>query len=363
MDRLQYPFAEPPESGGLLEVAPGVLWLRMPLPLALDHINLYLVRDDAGWYVIDTGIGLEETQTLWRKVIEEKLDGLPIVGVICTHMHPDHIGQAGWLCDEFRAPLYMSRAEYFGGRTLTSMPSGLSWTAEQYMFRVGSTDERIERARNSDMSMASIVNPMPMAYERLRAGDELQIGGNSWRVIVGEGHSPEHVSLYCDALKVLLSGDQIIPRITPNISVMPMEPEANPLGDWLRDLPQFLNLPEDTLVLPAHNTPFYGLHLRVNRLMQHHEDHMVVLEQQCVEPKTAVELLPALFKRALDDSQLGMAIGECVAHLNLLLQRGRMRRTLSDEGRWLYQTIDEQLDQRKVSADYADDEDDATFMV
>jgi glyoxylase-like metal-dependent hydrolase (beta-lactamase superfamily II) len=164
-------------------------------------------------------------------------------------------------------------------------------------------------------------------------------------------------------LKVLLSGDQIIPRITPNISVMPMEPEANPLGDWLRDLPQFLNLPEDTLVLPAHNTPFYGLHLRVNRLMQHHEDHMVVLEQQCVEPKTAVELLPALFKRALDDSQLGMAIGECVAHLNLLLQRGRMRRTLSDEGRWLYQTIDEQLDQRKVSADYADDEDDATFMV
>lgn len=363
MDRLQYPHAEPPANGAVMQVAPGVLWLRMPLPLALDHINLYLLRDDDGWIVVDTGIGLGATRKLWLQVIENELEGLPIRGVICTHMHPDHIGQAGWLCDEFKVPLYMSRAEYFGGRTLTSMPSGLSWTAEQYMFRVGSTAERIERARNSDMSMSSIVTPLPMAYRRLRAGDALSIGDNDWQVIVGEGHSPEHVSLYSEALNVLLSGDQIIPRITPNISVMPMEPEANPLGDWLRDLPQFFDLPADALVLPSHNTPFYGLHLRVSKLMQHHEDHMVVLEQQCVEPKTAVELLPSLFKRALDDSQMGMAIGECVAHLNLLLERGRMRRTLSDEGRWLYQTIDEQLAQREISGEYAEDEDDPTFMV
>lgn len=363
MAPLEYPFADVPASGQTLDVAPGVKWLRMPLPLALDHINLYLLEDAAGWYVVDTGIGIKQTQELWQGVFDSVFADKPVIGVICTHMHPDHIGQAGWLCDHWRVPLYMSRAEYFGGRTLTSMPKGLSWTAEEHMFRVGSSEERIERAKNSDMSMASIVHPLPMAYQRLREGDSLTINGNSWQVMVGEGHSPEHVSLYCEQLQVLLSGDQIIPRITPNISVMPMEPEANPLGDWLRDLPQFLTLPAKTLVLPSHNTPFYGLHQRVDYLMQHHEDHMVVLQEHCQQAKQAVELLPVMFKRKLDDSQIGMALGECVAHLNLLIQRGRVRRELNDDGRYLYSTIDPDFSQRKVSDDFKDDDDDALYLV
>lgn len=353
---LRYPFDKTPEFGTVAQVATGVYWLRMPLPMALDHINLYLLEDDAGWYIVDTGMRGDDKQKYWQQIFDTALGGKPVLGVIVTHMHPDHIGQAGWLTEKWRVPLYMTRLEYLQARVLVAMPGGLSWTTEQHMHRIGVSAERIDEMRQSSWGFGDIVEPLPMAYHRLVANKVLSIGGNDWRVIIGEGHSPEHACLYSPALNVLLSGDQVIPKITSNISVMASEPEANPLADWLSSLPQFYDLPEDTLVLPSHNTPFYGLHERVAFLLQHHEDHMVALEKACVEAQTAVELLPVLFTRKLVGSQITMALGECVAHLNLLIARKRMSRKLDDDGVYRYQTIDPELDARQLSADYFKDD-------
>ncbi|MGI9283967.1 MAG: MBL fold metallo-hydrolase [Pseudomonadales bacterium] len=353
---LRYPFENTPEPGTIKQVADGVYWLRMPLPMALDHINLYLLEDEAGWYIVDTGMRGEDKQKYWQQIFDTSLGGKPVIGVIVTHMHPDHVGQAGWLTEKWRVPLYMTRLEYLQARVLVGMPGGVSWTTEQHMHRIGLSAEYIDKVRQSSWGFGDIVEPLPMAYKRLAAGTVLPIGGNDWRVIIGEGHSPEHACLYSSALNVLLSGDQVIPRITSNISVMASEPEANPLADWLSSLQQFFDLPDDTLILPSHNTPFYGLHERVAFLLQHHEDHMVALEKACVQPQTAVELLPVLFKRKLVDSQITMALGECVAHLNLLIARERVSLTLDYNGVYQYQTIDPEVSARQLSADYFKDE-------
>ncbi len=349
---LQYPFKETPEFGTIKQVAAGVYWLRMPLPMALDHINLYLLEDEAGWYIIDTGMRGDDKQQYWQQIFDTALDGKPVLGVIVTHMHPDHVGQAGWLTEKWRVPLYMTRLEYLQARALEAMPSGLAWTTEQYLHRLGVSAEHLDKKRQSNWSFSDVIEPMPMAYDRLAEGRVLSIGGNEWQVMIGAGHSPEHACLYSPALGLLLSGDQIIPRITSNISVMASEPEANPLAEWLHSLQQFFELPTNTMVCPAHNTPFYGLHERVTSLLQHHEDHMLALQQACVAPQTVVQLLPVLFKRKLDGMQIEMALGECVAHLNLLIVRQRMARTLDDSGVYQYEATDADLDARSPAADY-----------
>ncbi len=356
MVSLQYPFEQSPPPGTTMEVSPGVRWLRMPLPLALDHINLYLLRDDDGWWIVDTGIGGGKTQELWEQIFANELDGLPIKAVLSTHMHPDHVGQAGWLCERFRVPFYMTRAEFYAARVMSEMPDGLSWTSEQYMRRHGTAEAHIERMRSSKMRMSSMVEPLPMAYRRLRAGQRLRIGGHDWKIMVGEGHSPEHACLYCAELGVLLSGDQVIAGITPNVSVMPTEPEANPMADWLQTLKPFGDLPEDTLVLPAHRLPFYGLRQRVSDIIEHHEDHMVALEKACQRPQLLSDLLPVLFKRELDPSQITMAQGECVAHLHLLMERGLIARELGEDGLYRFRTTDPDIADKHTSPGYQGDD-------
>jgi len=356
LNTLQFPHDTPPAFGTTLEIAPDVFWVRMPLPLALNHINLYLLRDTDGWYVLDTGMRSDDIQTYWQQIFAKDLDGLPVKGVIVTHMHPDHVGQAGWICDKFRVPLYMTRAEFYSARVMVGVAEGLSWSSEAFMRKYGASEKRIEAARSSKFRMAQMVEPLPMAYNRLQVGDVMTIAGRHWRVIIGEGHSPEHACFYCAELNVLLSGDQVIARITSNVSVMPMEPEANPLADWIRTLKQFYELPEDALVLPSHNLPFYGLHKRVEELIQHHEDHMVALELACKTPSALPELLPIIFKRELDDSQIGMAQGECIAHLHLLMERGLLERELCDDGLYRYTTIDPKLAEKKLPEDYHGDD-------
>lgn len=361
MTTLRFPFNTIPEFGTVKPVAPGVFWLRMPLPLALDHINLYLLEDGDSWVIVDTGIRSSDIQTHWQEIFDGELNIDSVSRVVVTHMHPDHVGQAGWLCDKFAAPLHMTRAEFYAARVMCSIPEGLSWTAEQYMRRNGNTEQRIESVRNSKFRMSQMVESLPMAYTRMRGGDVLSIGGREWQVMIGEGHSPEHACLYCEEIGVLLSGDQIIASITSNVSVTPMEPEANPLADWIRTLKEFLVLPEDTLVLPSHNRPFYGLHERIQQLVSHHEDHMLALEQACVTAKTLPELLPVIFKRTLDDNQLGMAQGECIAHLHLLKQRGLLQRELREDGLYWYKTHDADLPGKTLPESYRGD--DAPQMV
>lgn len=344
MSELVYPFDDTPAVGTTQEIVPGVRWIRMPLPMALDHINLYLLEDDDGWWIIDTGMKWGKVREYWQQIFDNELDGKPVKAVFVTHMHPDHIGQAGWLCERFRIPLYMTFGEYYNARTLTKITvDDLSWTTEAYFRGAGMSDDYFEQMKENFHGFASIVEPLPGSFIRLQEGSEFVIAGNRWRVVIGSGHSPEHACLHCEDLGLMFSGDQVIPRITSNVSVMPTEPEANPLADWFDSLRKLLDLPADTLVLPAHNTPFTGLHTRLNYLIEHHQDHLLALEEACVEPHTAADLMPVLFKRKLDRSQISMALGECVAHLNYLIRDNKLERICDERGVNHYRSIDPSL--------------------
>ncbi len=353
-----YLLEQPPAHGTTVEVAPGVRWLQMPLPMDLDHINLYLLETPTGWWVVDTGMKLGPTQALWEQIFEQELGGKQVEAVLCTHMHPDHIGMAGWLCEHWRVPFYISGPEYFAGRTLSAEGgSHFSWTQEQHMRRCGYEQAQIDKARESSFGFGEIITEVPRAFRRLSEGDILQIGEVRWRVVMGYGHSPEHACLYSESLNVLISGDQVIPKITTNISVNGSEPEANPMKGWFQSLERFLEvLPGDALVLPAHNAPFHGLHERLRYLIEHHEEHLLALEEACASaPRTAMELLPVLFKRELTEHHLGLAVGECLAHLNYLHQRGQLLRDESETGRYLYTSCDETLEMRlRKQAHHAD---------
>lgn len=357
MTELRYPFDSHPPPGTTVEVAPGVLWLTMPMGGgSLNHINLYLLADDDGWWVFDTGLPLQETAEYWQQIFSSALGGRPVVGVICSHMHPDHIGQSGMITEQFHCPLYMTRTEYYQARTFSvGGPSHYgTWQSEEYFRRAGMPADYLEALRtawmdrgasNPAMSMAQ--TGVPGSYIRLQDGEILTIGGREWRVVVGQGHSPEHACLYSSSLKLLLSGDQILPVITSNVSVHANEPLANPLMVWMESLDRLLAIPADTFVLPAHNLPFYGVRDRLRGLMSHHEDRMLAIEEHCaVEPATAKELLPVLFARELDARQMTMALGEAIAHLHLLMHRNRIERELCEDGCYRYRSIDPDLGRR-----------------
>jgi len=345
---LTYPFAEPPVYGSTQEVAPGVYWLRMPLPMSLNHINLYLLEGNKGWTIVDTGIRGRETRDYWHQIFDTSLKGKPVTQIICTHMHPDHTGQAGFLSNHWRAPLLMSYAEYYQGRLMGTMGEGANWQMADYFERAGVEANFFERMRETRSQFEPQPGdlPLPGSFTRLSDGDQVQVGGHSWEVITGNGHSPEHVCLYCRKRKVMLSGDQVLPVITSNVSVFPTEPFGNPMLGWMESHKKFrASVPNDTLILPAHNEPFYGLHERLQQLIDHHDDRMLILEENCVEPQVAVDLLPLLFKRELDSQSMFMGLGECIAHLHCLMSYGRIERTLKDN-RYYYRSIDQTLSER-----------------
>lgn len=365
MTDLTYPFDDLPPAGTTVEVAPGIRWLQMPLPFALDHINLYLLDEGDSWTIVDTGLGGQETQDYWSRIFENDLDGKPVSRVIVTHMHPDHLGQAGWICRHWGAPLYMTRTEYYFARAMAGDDGGVFPEAVVAFFRRGGLpEETIEeiRSRGWGANFARSLEPIPFGYHRLVDGQTLQIGANKWRVVTGSGHSPEHACLYSEALDVLISGDQILPRITSNVSVNANEPEENPLKVWLESHEKFLGLPNTALVLPSHNKPFYGLHARLKYLIEHHEDRMLAVEEECVTPKMASDLLSVMFKRKLDSFQTMLALGECVSHLHCLMERGRLQREVNGEGVYMYQSIDPSLPIRAHPGEH-DDKDDAPLMV
>ncbi|MFT6270715.1 MAG: glyoxylase-like metal-dependent hydrolase (beta-lactamase superfamily II) [Alphaproteobacteria bacterium] len=329
-----------PEPGKWEQVAPGILWLRMPLPFELDHINLYLIEDaqSDGYVLIDTGIGTSKTRELWDSLLSEL--GKPITKVIVTHMHPDHIGMAGYLVEKFRVPFYMSHSEYFVARALTAGARGASdWQDDEYLVRCGMTPEYVANAkesRKSSKGIGTVILPIPVQFERLGAGDNIEIGEHSWRVIIGRGHSPEHVCLYSESLNVLISGDHVLPKISPNIGVYSTEPNANTLKQYLTTLPQFTELPADALVLPSHKQPFHGLHCRVNQLISHHHTHLDSLREFCKTPRTIEACLPVLFKRKLNQHNMFFAIAEAFSHLNYLYFAGECSRNINAQGQYLF---------------------------
>lgn len=364
-DPLVYPYHKPPAFGTTMEVAEGVYWLQMPLPMSLDHINLYLVEGDKGWTIVDTGIRGPDTRELWQEIFDQALQGKPVDRIICTHMHPDHTGQAGFVSEYWRAPLLMSCAEYYQARVMsTMMREGGSWQMGDYFVRAGMTPDILEKMRDSRSSFSPEPGdtPLPTSFTRLSDGDTIQIGKHQWLVITGNGHSPEHVCLYSKALRILLSGDQILPVITSNVSVQPTEPFANPMLGWLESHEKFKKmLPNDILVLPAHNNPFYGVQERLQQLIDHHEDRMLLLEESCRTPQSAIDLLPHLFKRKLEDYSLFMGLGECIAHLHCLMGRNRIERYL-DKELYLYKSIDPTLSER-ARPGHHEEPDDSPQMV
>jgi glyoxylase-like metal-dependent hydrolase (beta-lactamase superfamily II) len=364
-DPLVYPYDSTPPFGKTKEVAAGVYWLQMPLPMSLNHINLYLLEGKKGWTVVDTGLRGQETSDLWQEIFDNELQGKPIDQVLCTHMHPDHTGQAGFISEYWHAPLLMSCAEYYQARVMsTMMREGGSWQMSDYFVRAGMDQGILDKMREarSSFSPEPEDKPLPGSFIRLGDGDSLQIGDNHWQIITGNGHSPEHVCLYCKELRVLISGDQILPVITSNVSVQPTEPFANPMVGWLESHERFKTLlPNDILVLPAHNNPFYGVQERLQQLIDHHEDRMLLIEENCREPQKAIDLLPHLFKRKLEDYSLFMGLGECIAHIHCLMSRNRIERSL-ENGVYLYRSIDPTLTER-ARPGLHEEPDDSPLMV
>ena len=335
---LEHPFAEPPQPADILPVADGVLWIRMPLPFALDHINLWALEDGDGWTIVDTGVGNAETLALWQSLLAGPLAGRPVTRLVCTHFHPDHMGLAGPLSRQFGVPLTATSGEWSYGRMLM-LEGGADYVANQvaYYRRCGYGPDLLDGIRQRAGSYRDRIQPLPTSISTIRHGDSLRIGGRQWRVFVGRGHSPEHACLFCPELNVLISGDQILPRISPVVGVWPQEPDAEPLGQFLDSLHRLkVAFPADCLVLPSHKLPFRGLHHRVDALLAHHQERLVRAREACATPITALQALPTLFRRPLDPLETGFAIGEAVAHLNHLMAQGVVERGENDDGVWLY---------------------------
>jgi glyoxylase-like metal-dependent hydrolase (beta-lactamase superfamily II) len=342
---IHYPLGDAlPDIGSTIELAPGVRWLRMKLPFALDHINLWLLQDEidgvAGWTIIDCGIANDETRAAWEQIFATQLQGLPVLRVIVTHMHPDHVGLSQWLCEKWNIPLWISMTDYLTAQWLSCKEGGAAigaragsgGSADHFRKHGLSSPEDLEKIRARFNYYSNMVPGMPRQYRRIIDGENILIGDRQWRVIMGYGHAPEHASLYCESLGVLISGDMLLPRISTNVSVYDAEPDADPLGLYLDSLDRFLPLPENTLVLPSHGKPFTGMKPRIAQLKAHHDERLAETLGACQKPVTAREIVPVLFKRELDIHQLTFAMGEAIAHLNYLLRRGKLRRQLCDDG-------------------------------
>ena len=332
MADLKYPFEQSPKDDALVEVAEGVLWARMPLPMSLDHINVYLLEGEDGWWIIDTGMKLPDAVERWEAIFTRALDAKPLVGVVCTHMHPDHLGMAGWLCERWKAPLYMSYSEFFHAQTFSRLDEDdQSWQRREFYQRHDMDSAWIDEQLEGKPGFGEAVWRIPLSFRRMQEGDTLYIGTRAWQIMIGRGHSPEHVCLYSASDKLLISGDQILPRISSNVSVHNTEPEANPLAQWLKSLRRFSSLPAETLVLPSHGKVFYGLRERLHALIQGHEEDLKMLEERCCSDNlTSRELMHLLFPRKLRGYHIGLALGETIAHLNYLTHGGKLVRELSD---------------------------------
>ncbi len=339
--RLVYPFEGAPAPGQAIDVAPGVKWMRMPLGGALAFINVWALRDGEGWTIVDTGMQTPATSAAWNELFAGALGGAPVTRVLVTHMHPDHIGMAGWLTRKFHCRLWITRLEYLMCRVMAADTGRAAPEDGLRFYRAAGWDQAaldLYQARFG--GFGHNLHPLPDSFHRLRDGDEVTIGDHAWRVVVGSGHSPEHACLYCPELKLMISGDQVLPRISSNVSVFPTEPDGDPLDDWLTSLAAIKGrVPDDVLVLPAHNEPFHGLHSRLDHLIGGHERGLERLAERLDEPRRAVDVFGVLFKRAIGPELLGMATGEALAHLNCLIHRGQAIRETAEDGVCWYRAV------------------------
>jgi len=335
---IRYPF-EPPAPGGSVRLADGVLWLRLPLPMALDHVNIFALDDGDGWTLIDTGLDSKRSRAEWQTLLAGPLGGRPVRRVVVTHHHPDHIGLAGWFQAQ-GAELVTTRTAWLYARMLT-LDVQAQATAEQLAFWRGAgmdADLLVQRATERPFNFADVVHPLPLGFTRIAAGDILTMGGRRWSVHMGDGHAPEHATFWSLDDDLVIGGDQLLPSISPNVGVYPTEPGADPLGDWIASCTRFAALAEDRhLVAPGHKLPFTGLPQRLRQLHENHESALDRLLDHLVQPRSACDCFPALFRRAIGPGEYGLAMVEAVAHVNHLARRGLIDRLDGPEGLWLWQ--------------------------
>jgi glyoxylase-like metal-dependent hydrolase (beta-lactamase superfamily II) len=330
---LHFPFEQVPQPGTTLEVAPGVYWLRMPLPFALNHINLWLLRDEGGWTMVDCGLNSQTTRGLWEQIIAWALPQGPIRRLIVTHYHPDHFGLAGWLTQRFGIELWMSEGEYLTGRAfLLGLPGYGTPSGAELFAAHGLDPAQVAHQRARGNTYALGVGEPPGVFRRMMDGDLIRIDGHDWQVMMGYGHAPEHAALYCAELGVLISGDMVLPKISTNVSVWASEPNGDPLKLFLGSVNRYARLPAGTRVLPSHGPVFHGLQQRARQLHEHHEQRLQALLEACARPVTAAQVLPVLFQRELDAHQMMFAMGEAIAHLNHLMHRGLVARETGADG-------------------------------
>jgi glyoxylase-like metal-dependent hydrolase (beta-lactamase superfamily II) len=334
---LTYPLGRrEPELGELIAIADGVGWARLPIPGSLRHINVWLLDDEAGVALVDTGLDIPPCREAWDALFEGPLAGRPVTRVICTHFHPDHLGLAGWLTERFGVPLWMTRGEWLFGRMLSAdIRDAPPREAVAYWRAAGWDEARIHaEAKKGWGRFASVVSPIPVSYVRMEEGDRLRVGAREWRILIGSGHCPEHACLIDDEAGLMIAGDQVLPRITSNVSLGLSEPEADPLGEWLASIGKLKGLPDSLLVLPSHGEPFTGLHARLDALAHGHRDRLDALHARLDEPRRAVDCFGTLFARQIEDGMYGLATGEALAHLRRLEVEGRAVRETSDGVHW-----------------------------
>jgi glyoxylase-like metal-dependent hydrolase (beta-lactamase superfamily II) len=339
MSSLQYPWPQTPPPGETIEVAPGIHWLSMPLPFQLDHINLWLLQDEDGWTVVDTGIGNAATRALWDKIFSRFQN---VKRVILTHYHPDHAGNAAWICERFGVEMWTTQGEYLTAHAVRSSGAGYTSDAVLAVFKKnGLAEERIDgmAAIRGNNRYSALVPEFPHSYRRIIEGDTVRIGGREWKAIIGHGHAPEHLSLFCAQLNTVIAGDMLLSTISTNVSVWSIDPQGDPLRLFLESIAGYRELPGDVLVLPSHGKPFRGAHTRVEQLEKHHEARLGELKQAlAVKPQAAADLLGVLFRRPLDAHQTFFAMGEAIAHLHYLYYAGEAIRAVGTDGVMRYAT-------------------------
>ncbi len=338
---IRYPHEEPPVSGDCIEVAEGVLWFRIPLPMALDHVNVYAVDDGDGWTVIDTGLDTRKTRGIWDSILSGPLGGKPVHRLVVTHHHPDHVGLAGWFVEQ-GAELAMPRVAWLTARMLTldEQPTHPARTLDFYK-RNGMDDEVLaKRSAERPFNFADAVTPLPLGFTRLSEGDTITMGGRTWDVRMGNGHAPEHATFWSRDDNLVIGGDQLLPSISPNIGVYPTEPEADPLAEWIEScerLGQYAA--DDHLILGGHKLPYTGLPLRLIQMEENHHSALDRLVKHLAEPRKGGDCFAPLFKRKIGPETYGLAFVEAVAHLNHLLFQGRATRQMDDNGVWWWSAV------------------------
>lgn len=337
--RLRYPWEDPPAHGEAIEVAEGVLWTRLPLPMKLDHVNVYALDEGDSWTVIDTGFASKKSKAIWQGFIDGPLGGKPVSRVIVTHHHPDHIGLAGWFQTAHGAELVTTRTSWLMARMLTLDVQDMPVQETLDFWRSAGMDPEILAKRSAErpFNFGDIVAPLPLGYTRIQQDDTIEIGGRTWDVHMGNGHAPEHATFWSRDDHLILGGDQLLPSISPNIGVYATEPSADPLAEWLEACERFVPLArEDQLVLGGHKLPFVGLPTRLRQLIDNHHGGLRRLLAYLDTPKAAGECFAPLFKRKIGEAEYGLALVEAIAHLSHLYQTGAVTRDTRKDGAWVY---------------------------